>query len=121
MKPPPDPLDRLLDELHPPPSAPLAPEVWRRIATADRQRAATGPTAWWAAVEAVFRQPAFSAAFVVACALLGLFLAEVRVSRLHSARDLQLAQSYLRLIDPLLAGPSPVAPKPANERKLPPL
>jgi hypothetical protein len=34
--------------------------------------------------------------------LLGLFLAEVRLSRLHAERSVQLAQSYLRLIDPLI-------------------
>lgn len=121
MNSPPDPLDRLLDELHPPPAAPLAPEVWRRIATGERSAAASGPTAWWGAIEAVFRQPAFAAAFVVACALLGLFLAEVRVSRLHTARDLQLAQTYLRLIDPMLAAPEARATAPAADRKLPPL
>jgi hypothetical protein len=41
-------------------------------------------------------------AFVAACTLLGLFLAEVRLSRLRSEHDAQLVQSYLRLIDPLL-------------------
>jgi hypothetical protein len=34
--------------------------------------------------------------------LLGLFLAEVRLSRLHAERGVQIAQSYLRLIDPLM-------------------
>ena len=34
--------------------------------------------------------------------LLGLFLAEMRLSRLQAARGVQIAQSYLRLIDPLM-------------------
>jgi hypothetical protein len=40
--------------------------------------------------------------FVASCALLGLFLAEVRVNRLQRERSSQLARSYLQLIDPLL-------------------
>ena len=40
--------------------------------------------------------------FIAACMLLGLFLAEVRLARLHAERGTQIAQSYLRLIDPLL-------------------
>jgi hypothetical protein len=34
--------------------------------------------------------------------LLGLFLAEVRLAHLHEERGAQIAQSYLRLIDPLM-------------------
>ena len=55
------------------------------------------------AIEAVFRQPAFVATFLVACSLFGLLLAEIRVSHMHRARDVQLVQSYMKLIDPLLA------------------
>ena len=65
--------------------------------------------------EAGYHRASFAAAFVVACALLGLFLAELRVSRLHRDRDHQLAESYLRLIDPLLlAASNPPPPAPAN-------
>ena len=40
----------------------------------------------------------------------GMFLAEVRISHLHHDRDVQLLQSYLRLIDPLVSNPAPPAP-----------
>ena len=53
-------------------------------------------------MEAAFARPSFVVAFIAACMLLGLFLAEVRLSRLHAERGVQIAQSYLRLIDPLM-------------------
>jgi len=53
-------------------------------------------------VHAAFARPSFAAAFIAACVLLGLFLAEVRSSRLQSKYGAQLAQNYLHLIDPLL-------------------
>lgn len=99
---PPDPLDGLLDrwqQTSTPPSN-LAPEVWRRIAVAESRAEAPGP---FAHVEAVFSRPSFAAAFVTACVLLGLFLAQVRLSRLEAAHSAQLAQSYLQLIDPLIS------------------
>ncbi len=46
-------------------------------------------------------RPAFAAAFVAACLLLGLFLAEIRLTRLQAERTAALEQSYLRLVDPL--------------------
>ena len=107
MKTPQDPhdpiLDPLLDQLRPPPQPPLNREVWSRIAaTSDRMGVPRQP-GLWAAIEAVFRQPAFVAAFIVACGLFGLLLAEIRVSQMHRERDVQLVQSYMKLIDPLLA------------------
>ena len=84
--------------------APLAPEVWRRI---RRAQAATERPGWWARLEAVFGRPSFAVAFTAACVLLGLFLAEVRLSRLQADRNAQIARSYLRLIDPLLASQPP--------------
>jgi hypothetical protein len=63
----------------------------------------TGSTAGFGAiVEGWFSRPPFAAMFLVSCALLGLFLAEVRVSHLQRERSEQLARSYLQLIDPLL-------------------
>jgi hypothetical protein len=97
----PDPLDHLLDQWgktpEPPPN--LAPEVWRRLATAERRTEAPG---WRARIEVVFSRPSFATTFVIACVLFGLFLAEVRVSRLEAERNAQLAQNYLRLVDPLI-------------------
>jgi hypothetical protein len=99
MTPPPDPLDPLLDrwsEVPAPPSR-LSADVWHRIARAE------SGTDWRTAVEAWFARPPFALLFVACCALLGLFLAELRVNRLESERNAQLARSYLLLIDPLLA------------------
>ena len=63
---------------------------------------------WWARLESVFAQPSFAVAFVTACLLFGLFLAEVRLSRLQADRSAQLAGSYLRLVAPLLENPPPL-------------
>ncbi len=97
---PPDPLDPLLDRwAEPPDRAPnLAPEVWRRIAHLESTRR-EGP---WADAFAWLARPPFAAMFIASCALLGLFLAEVRVNQEQRQHSSQLARSYLQLIDPLL-------------------
>jgi len=108
MPTPPDPLDPLLQHWgKPPPLTPLSAEVWRRIAAAEAATAAPG---WRQAVVTAFSRPSFAVAFVAACMLLGMFLAEVRISHLHHDRDVQLLQSYLRLIDPLVSNPTPPVP-----------
>jgi hypothetical protein len=101
MHPPTDPLDSLLDRWKATPEPPphLTTEVWRRIAMLDSRAERPG---FFTRVDAIFARPSFAIAFVAACMLLGLFLAEVRLSRLHAERSTQLAQSYLRLIDPLI-------------------
>jgi len=101
MHPPSDPLDSLLDRLQESPEPPphLATEVWRRIAVVDNRAERPGLLA---RIEAAFARPSFAITFVAACLLLGLFLAEVRLVRLHEERGAQIAQSYLRLIDPLM-------------------
>ena len=101
MHPPSDPLDPLLDRWRETPEPPphLAAEVWRRIAVVESRAERPG---LFARIEAAFARPSFAVAFVAACMLLGLFLAEVRLSRLHAERGVQIAQSYLRLIDPLI-------------------
>jgi len=103
MTTPPDPLDPLLDRWSdlPPPPPRLSAEVWQRIAQAEAKP--IRPATWWTSVEAWFARPPFAVLFVACCALLGLYLAEVRVNRLESERSAQLARSYLQLIDPLLA------------------
>lgn len=102
MNPPPDPLDTLLDRWSPPPEPRprLAAEVWQRIALAEGSpRQSTG---WWLTVEAWFARPPFALMFITSCALLGLFLAELRVNHAQRERSEQLARSYLQLIDPLM-------------------
>jgi hypothetical protein len=79
----------------------VAPEVRRRLARAEVPRAES----WLERVHATFARPSFAATFVAACVLLGLFLAEARSSRHQAEYGAQLAQSYLRLIDPLLNQP----------------
>jgi len=103
MNSPQDPLDAMLDTLHA--STPAQPEsvqqeVWRRIAHGD-QTASDACVPWWHRLEAAFSRPAFAATFVAACLLLGLFLAEVRLTRAQAERTAALEQSYLRLVDPL--------------------
>jgi hypothetical protein len=101
MHPSSDPLDPLLErwrDAPPPLPGPLAPEVWRRIALGEP----VVQPGLLARMEAAFAQPSFAVAFVTACVLLGLFMAEMRLSRLQAERNTQLARSYLHLIDPLL-------------------
>ncbi len=99
---PPDPLDSLLDRWgEAPETTALTPEVWRRLAHAT-PAARRSPARGWRALDIVFGRVSFAVTFVVACALLGLFLAEMRVSRIHQDRDRQLAETYQKLIDPLL-------------------
>lgn len=105
MKPPPEPLDDLLNQWSDLPTPPprLATEVWRKVALADAESAQ--PAGWWAHVEEWFSRPSFAVMFVALCALSGLFLAEMRVHNLQRERSAQLARSYLLLIDPLLNAP----------------
>jgi hypothetical protein len=97
---PPDPLDPLLDRWKEPgdPAPNLAPEVWRRIALQENGVR----EGLWAEIAGCLARPPFAAMFVVSCAILGLFLAEVRVNHEQRERSAQLARSYLVLIDPLL-------------------
>jgi hypothetical protein len=101
MNSPPDPLDSLLDRWRETPEPPphLEREVWRLIAVNDSRAERPG---FLARIEAAFLRPSFAVAFVAACMLLGLFLAEMRLARLHAERGAQIAHSYLRLIDPLI-------------------
>ena len=101
MHPPSDPLDSLLDRWQEAPEPPshLTTEVWRRIAVVDSRSERSGLLA---RIETAFMRPHSPLAFIAACMLLGLFLAEIRLARLHAERGAQIAQSYLRLIDPLL-------------------
>ena len=111
MNTPPDPLDPLLDRWSETPAAPprLSTEVWQRIAlTEDSTQKTAG---WWVAIEAWFARPPFAIMFIASCALLGLFLAELRVNRVQRQRSEQLARSYLRLIDPLLVAENKDLPR----------
>ncbi len=113
MSDPSDPLDDLLDRLGrrtPPLPGPLAPEMWRRVAIA------AGRERWWERVHAAFARPSFAAAFVAACVFLGLFLAEVRRSHRQGEYNLELMQSYLRLVDPLLKAADRTTFAPATEK-----
>lgn len=104
MQSPHDPLDPLLDHWSntPEPSSRLTSEVWRRIAEAEEASHPHPRRGAWSAIDAWFARLPFAAMFVATCALLGLFLAEVRVNQQQRERSAQLARSYLHLIDPLL-------------------
>lgn len=103
MNTPHDPLQSALEALRA--STPAQPEsvqheVWRRIAHGEHTAPAE-PLPWWHAIESAFARPAFAAAFIAACLLLGLFLAEVRLTRIQAERTAALERSYLSLVDPL--------------------
>lgn len=104
MQSPPDPLDPLLDHWSntPEPSSRLSSEVWRRIAQAEEASHPHPRRGVWSVVDTWFARLPFATMFVASCALLGLFLAEVRVNQQQRERSAQLARSYLQLIDPLL-------------------
>jgi hypothetical protein len=103
MNTPPDPLDPLLDRWNQVPEPPprLSANVWQRIATQQD----TAPQSWRTLLEIWFGRPVFAGGFVAACAVAGLFVAEMRVNHLQRERSAQLARSYLLLIDPLLNTP----------------
>lgn len=82
-------------------------EVWSRI---ERNEDVTASDGIWARIELAFSRPAFAAAFVTACVLLGLFLAEARLSQAHARRSAELEQSYLSLLDPQLETTAHVTP-----------
>lgn len=99
---PDDPLHSLFErsrELAPEPSEQLESMVWRRLAAVETP---VVRRSLFATIEAMFARPSFTAAFVVGCILLGLFLAETRVSQLQARRSAQFVQTYLREIDPQL-------------------
>lgn len=104
--PPEDPLDPLLDRWRstPGPSPRLSADVWQRIATGECRPPMRGV---WATFETWLERPAFALGFVATCALLGLFLAEVRIGQVQRDRNAQLARSYLHLIDPLVSADDP--------------
>jgi hypothetical protein len=100
MNTPSDPLDPLLDRWKGPaePNPNLTPEIWRRIALSESSRR----DGLWADIDAWLSKPPFAALFVATCAIMGLFLAEVRVNNEQREHSAQLARSYLQLIDPLM-------------------
>jgi hypothetical protein len=106
MKTPPDPLDSLLDKWSQTPAPPqnLKTEIWRRIAVEEGRQDDSGVLSF---LNTLFGQRAFAGLFVAACVLLGLFLAEFRLTKIHADRSTQLAKNYLQLIDPLLIEPAP--------------
>jgi hypothetical protein len=100
MSSPTDPLDSLFKrwgESTPHVRDSIDREVWRRIANAENRPAKVG---WFSTFESVFSRPAFGVAFVAVCMLLGLFLAEVRLSKLHEQRSAVIEASYLQLLAP---------------------
>lgn len=102
-----DPLGPLLDRWSniPPPSPRLTAEIWQQIATAETHRNADRSI--WASIGLWLERPAYAVGFIAACALLGVVLAELRISQIQRERNAQLARSYLQLIDPLSVGTEP--------------
>lgn len=111
--PAPDPLDPWFAQWRataPAPADDLETRVWRRLATREDPRPAADGLL--AGLEALFARTSFTAAFVVACVLLGLFLAETRISGLQARRNSEFVLSYLRQIDPQFDAAAITAPAP---------
>ena len=91
----------------PPQPEPLANEVWHRICAleSDERR-----QSWFARIELAFSRPAFAVAFLAACILLGLFLAEVRLTGVRARQTAEMEHNYLRLLDPLGEASATVQP-----------
>ncbi len=103
-----DPLDDLLDRWQPPANA--MPDLRAEIRREINRMNPIGRDSWLSRLESAFARPSFAITFVAACVLLGLFLAEARVSRLHAAYGAEIARSYVQLIDPLVDETAAAAP-----------
>jgi hypothetical protein len=104
MKSPKDDLDALLDTWTPPAPPPsLEREVWNRIERDDRRHGGS----WFLSWDTLLSRPPIAALFVACCVLGGLFFAEWRVARAQEERNARLAESYLKLIAPLVAEAAP--------------
>src|SRR6185295_13799023 len=80
MATPPDPLDSSFERWRADtPALPrsVTAEVWKRIDRAEKHPGLAGVLA---RIELAFTRPAFAVAFVAMCVLLGLFIAEMRLS-----------------------------------------
>ncbi len=110
MSAPPDPFDELLRAFPAPP--PLAADFKAQV----QQRLATSPPSpWWRRLDRVFAQPAFAAVFVCACVLLGLLLAEIRLSAERERTHARVVDSYIQLINPRLESVAHTTPAPPPE------
>ncbi|EDY81882.1 hypothetical protein VDG1235_1502 [Verrucomicrobiia bacterium DG1235] len=78
----------------------LNSRVWARVANEDKEPAAL-PN-FLNLVQSILSRPMYASAFVVACILGGLLLAELRVAQQQVERGNQLAESYKQVIDPLI-------------------
>src|SRR5690606_1530067 len=92
----------------------VRPEVWRRIEYAEEHPGLRG---WLTRIELAFSRPAFATAFVIAAVLLGLFLAEVRLSDAERHRNAELQRSYLRLLDPQVGNAPSAGVAPASYQR----
>lgn len=79
----------------------LGHRVWSRIASEEEASQHAFPS-FFKLVHGVLSRPIYASAFVVACVLFGLLLAEMRVAQQQAKRGEQLAESYKQVIDPLL-------------------
>ncbi len=110
MSTPSDPLDPLFERWRaetPTLKRSLRSDVWSRIEQAE---AHPGLAGWLDRIELAFSRPAFATAFVVACVLLGLFLAEARLSEHLRRESAEIERSYVHMLDPHADGPGPLAP-----------
>ena len=95
-----DELDSLLDQwqVEPASDPQLKHRVWTRIAAGDAKSDQSLPH-WLAGLLNTISKPLGATAFVAASIVCGLFIAEMRVSKIKAARTEELAKSYIQLID----------------------
>ncbi len=94
-----DKLDLLLEDWQdtPEPDPQLTHRVWSRIAADDNSREPL-TTNWFNRFSNILSRPLGAAAFVTACVVCGITIAQFRVSYEKQARTDQLAHDYIQLI-----------------------
>lgn len=97
-----DELDVLLDQWRntPEPDPHIKQRIWARIAAQDG--AMTGrsrPGPWLVRAFKLLSQPLGASAFLALCILLGIAMAEFRISKLQKDRTEELARNYMALIE----------------------
>ena len=94
-------LDSLMERRGIIPTSPdLQRDVWRRIALKENLESAGHGLR--ATTENWFSCWPFAALFITTCMLVGLLCAEIRHNQLDRERSIQLARSYMVMINPML-------------------
>lgn len=107
-----DELDNLLEQWQVTPASDpqLKHRVWTRIAAGSTRTNQRLPD-WLTSFMSIISRPLGATGFVAASIVCGLFLAEMRVSKIKSVHTEELAKSYIQLIDVRTETTKPTAAK----------